>query len=137
MANHELFHIWYNQYILKGDESKRIVWYDEGMAKFLSGENNRLLEEQAFIDFYESVKASTKCLPDLNEMNHGSSFCTESYDAYDLSYLANHYLHEVLNEEDFKSLVSDFEKIKFYGQNVLKEMFDYYDQKIEKRGMKK
>ena len=41
-ASHELFHILYMKYILKNDESKRIVWYDEGMAKFMSGETNAL-----------------------------------------------------------------------------------------------
>lgn len=36
-ANHETFHIMYNELVWKGDYSKRIVWYDEGMAQFLSG----------------------------------------------------------------------------------------------------
>ena len=38
-ASHELFHILYMKYILKNDYSKRIVWYDEGMAQFISGED--------------------------------------------------------------------------------------------------
>ena len=33
-ASHELFHIFYLKYILNNDYSKRIVWYDEGMAQF-------------------------------------------------------------------------------------------------------
>ena len=37
-ASHELFHILYMKYILNNDYSKRIVWYDEGMAQFMSGE---------------------------------------------------------------------------------------------------
>ena len=34
-ASHELFHILYYKHILKNDYSKRIVWYDEGMAQFM------------------------------------------------------------------------------------------------------
>jgi hypothetical protein len=36
-ASHELAHILYMKYILNDDYDKRIVWYDEGMAQYVSG----------------------------------------------------------------------------------------------------
>ena len=54
-ASHELFHILYKKYILNNDSSKRIVWYDEGMAQFMSGEKDSLTED-AFRDFYFHVR---------------------------------------------------------------------------------
>lgn len=36
-ANHELFHILYREQLIK-NKFDRVVWYDEGMAQFLSGE---------------------------------------------------------------------------------------------------
>ena len=47
-ASHELFHILYMKYILNNNYSKRIVWYDEGMAQFMSGENDKLLDLEEF-----------------------------------------------------------------------------------------
>ena len=37
-ASHELFHILYKKYILEKNNIDRVVWLDEGMAQFFSGE---------------------------------------------------------------------------------------------------
>lgn len=66
LANHELFHILYKKYILDNDYSKRIVWYDEGMAMFMSGEKDYLNDEDEFKKYYKSVKENTKIIPNLN-----------------------------------------------------------------------
>ena len=57
-ASHELFHILYMKYILKDNYDKRIVWYDEGMAQFMSGENDYL--NNNFKEYYLKVKEATK-----------------------------------------------------------------------------
>ena len=131
LANHELFHILYMQYILKNDYQKRIVWYDEGMAQFISGEKDKYADEEKFKRFYLKVKGNTKIIPNLNNLKHGSSFCNDEYNGYDLSYLSVRYLNEILNSEDFKKLMSDFSTIKEYGNNLIYRMFDYYDLKFE------
>lgn len=59
-ASHELFHILYMKYILNNDYSKRIVWYDEGMAQFMSGEKDSLNDNSVFKKFYLRVKEETK-----------------------------------------------------------------------------
>ncbi len=127
LANHELFHILYMQYILKNDYQKRIVWYDEGMAQFLSGEMDELLDIEKFKKFYLKVKNNTLVIPNLNEIEHGTSFCNNNYNGYDLSYLCIRYLREIMTNEEFQNLMSNFSKIKEYGINIVENMFAYYD----------
>lgn len=127
LAGHELFHILYMKYILKYDYSKRIVWYDEGMAQFLSGENDHLNDDSNLKKFYLFVKDKTKIIPNFNNIEHGEDFCNEFYDGYDLSYLCVRYLNEILTADEFKILMSNFSKIKQYGTTVLNDMFEYYD----------
>ncbi len=127
LANHELFHILYKKYILKDDYSKRIVWYDEGMAEFMSGEKDYLNDEDEFKKYYKSVKENTKIIPNLNELEHGKSFKNEYYNGYDLSYLCIRYLNEILSDEEFKSLIKDFNDIKEQGNDIISKMFLYFD----------
>ena len=136
-ASHELFHILYMKYILNNDYSKRIVWYDEGMAQFMSGEKGSLNDESVFKDFYMKVKESTKVIPQMNTLEHGNSFVNEDYNGYDLSYLSIKYLSEVLSVEQFKNLMSDFKKISQLGNDIIQKMFCYYDEKLENKNVKK
>ena len=132
-ASHELFHILYIKYILNNDYSKRIVWYDEGMAQFMSGEKISLNDDSVFKDFYMKVKEAIKVIPQMNTLKHGNSFVNEDYNGYDLSYLSIKYLSEVLSTEQFKDLMSDFEKISQLGNNIIDNMFSYYDEKLENK----
>ena len=129
-ASHELFHILYMKYILKGDYSKRIVWYDEGMAQFMSGEKDKIVDEDTFKKFFLRVKEDTKEIPNLNDLKHGDSFYNDKYNGYDLSYLSVKYLNDILNPEKFVKLMPDFSKIKKYGDDIVTKMFSYYDQKL-------
>lgn len=128
-ASHELFHIMYMKYILLNDYSKRIVWYDEGMAQFMSGEKDKYQDENKFMEYYQKVRTATKKIPNLNEITHGQSFVNEEYNAYDLSYLSIRYLNESLTKEEFLNLLSNFKMIQDYGYNIIDKMFDYYDKK--------
>lgn len=130
MANHELFHILYLKYILKNNCSKRIVWYDEGMAQFLSGEKDELLDTEKFKEYYLKVKKKTLVIPNLNNLKHGTSFRNENYNGYDLSYLCIRYVSEILSNEEFQNLMSDFDKIKVYGNEIANKMFKYFDEKL-------
>lgn len=130
-ASHELFHILYMKYILKNDYSERIVWYDEGMAQFMSGEKDKYANEEIFKNFFLKVKENTKTIPNLNDLEHGNSFCNDEYNGYDLSYLSIRYLSEILDSEDFKKLMSDFSNIRKHGNDIVTKMFSYYDKKFE------
>ena len=136
-ASHELFHILYMKYILNNDYSKRIVWYDEGMAQFMSGEKDSLNDDSVFKDFYMKVKETTKVIPQMNTLEHGNSFVNKDYNGYDLSYLSIKYLSEVLSAEQFKDLMSEFKKISQLGNNIIHKMFSYYDEKLENKIVKK
>ena len=127
-ASHELFHILYMKYILKDNYDKRIVWYDEGMAQFMSGENDYL--NNIFKEYYLKVKEVTKVIPDINALTHGNSFCNDNYNGYDLSYLCIKYLSQILDKESFKNLMSDFTKIKLLGTTIIRDMFNYFDEYI-------
>ena len=131
-ASHELFHILYMKYILKNDYSKRIVWYDEGMAQFMSGEKDKYANEEIFKNFCLKVKENTKIISNLNNLEHGNSFCNDEYNGYDLSYLSIRYLSEILDSEDFKKLMSDLSNIRKYGNDIVTKMFSYYDKKFNK-----
>lgn len=131
MASHELFHIMYMKYILNNDYSKRIVWYDEGMAQLMSGETDLLRNSKEFKDFYMKVKESTKVIPKMNVLEHGDSFVNQNYNGYDLSFLAIKYISEVLSPEQFKCLMSDFEKINKLGDDIIQQMFKYYDEELK------
>ncbi len=135
-ASHELFHILYMKYVLDNDYSKRIVWYDEGMAQFMSGEKDSLTDD-AFKDFYLNVREKTKVIPQMNSLVHGDSFVNENYNGYDLSYLSIKYLSEVLSIDQFKLLMSDFSKINQLGNDIVQKMFSYYDEKLENIILKK
>lgn len=135
-ASHELFHILYMKYILDNDYSKRIVWYDEGMAQFMSGEKDSLTDD-AFKDFYLNVRGKTKVIPQMNSLEHGNSFVNENYNGYVLSYLSIKYLSEVLSADQFKDLMADFSKISQLGDGLIQKMFSYYDAKLENTIVKK
>lgn len=132
-APHELFHIMYLEIILKNDESKRIVWYDEGMAMLLSGEYDWLNDEEQFKDYFNEVKENTKISPNMNELEHGHTFKNADYDGYQLSYLIVRYLKDTLSKDEFRSLLGDFDRIREYGEKGVEEMFDYFSKKFTKR----
>ncbi len=135
-TSHELFHILYMKYILKNDYAKRIVWYDEGMAQFMSGEKDSLTDDD-FKKLYFNVKEKTKMIPKLNSLVHGNSFVNKYYNGYDLSYLSIKYLSEILSAGQFKNLMSDFSGITQLGEDIVHKMFSYYDEKLETKIVKK
>ena len=135
-ANHELFHILYKWLTYKNDYSKRFIWYDEGMAVFMSGETDHLKDENKFLEFYSRVKKNTKIMPNMSVLHHGKEFINENYNGYNLGYLSVRYLHETLSPEEFKALWSDLDKIKTLGVDIVEKMFKYYDAKLASRSAK-
>lgn len=135
-STHELFHILYMKYILQNDYSKRIVWYDEGMAQFMSGEKDVLNDDDIFARFYLKVKEETKMIPQMNNLKHGDSFINEQYNGYDLSYLSIKYLSDILSPNQFKDLMFDSISIGKLGNDIVEKMFIHYDKKINKLTIK-
>ena len=50
----------------------------------------------------------------------------------ELSYLAIRFFNEIMTDDDFRNLKYSLKRIKKYGEEVLKDMFEYYTNKYEK-----
>ena len=129
MASHELFHIMYQELILK---KERIIWFDEGMAQFFSGENDYILKENNFYNWFNYVLNNTHEIPNLNELKHGSSFENDKYSGYKLSLLSIKYLYETLGLKKIKELMHNNDKIIEYGKTIAQDSIKYYKDKLKK-----
>ena len=125
-ASHELFHIMYQELVWEKHNKKRIVWFDEGMAQFFSGENYKEMTLN-FAEWLNNVKFNTKKIPDLNNLNHGSDFVTKEYSGYNLSLLAVKYLYDILGIDEFKKLIFDNDRIIKLGNSVIEDAFNFYN----------
>ena len=128
-TSHELFHIMYKEIVWQGNYD-RIIWFDEGMAQFFSGENDKLKDDNSFYNWFNDVIKNTKVIPKLNELKHNYNFETNEYSGYRLSYLAVKYLFKVLGYENFKSLIINNDKILKYGDTILEEAINYYKERV-------
>lgn len=126
MCTHELFHILYLEIMLNNDLSKRVTWFDEGMALYISGERDNLKPLDKFNDYCTKVITETKEIPNLNNLKHGSTFVNEKYNAYDLSYIAVRYLFDTMSNEEITLLLKSPEEVKKIGENIVKKAFKYY-----------
>ena len=125
-ASHELFHIMYQELVWQKNRQDRIVWFDEGMAQFFSGENKKEMTLD-FPNWLNKVRTNTKKIPNLNVLRHGSSFETDEYSGYNLSLLAVKYLYDKLGIDEFKNLILNNNRIIEFGSNIVEEAFAYYD----------
>ncbi len=128
-ASHELFHILYKELIIEKEKINRITWFDEGMAEFFSGEYNNLNNKENFKKWFNKLLNKTKKIPDLNQISHGDLFETKEYSGYDLSLLSVKYLYDLLGIKEFKKLMHNEKEIIKYGNNIVKESFEYYKNK--------
>ena len=133
MASHELFHIMYQELIWGKEKKKRIVWFDEGMAQLFSGENDYILNDDNFENWFNWLLNRTYEIPNLNELQHGSNFETEKYSGYNLSLLSVKYLYEILGQNDFKKLMHDNDKIIEYGRSIVQNAFNYFKNKLKNK----
>lgn len=129
---HELVHclyqsIWENKY-------DRVLWLDEGLALYLSGEKNLLEKDKdKFKAWYlDKIIRRDKEIPKMAFLKeHGSTYGTfvdyesNKYDGYNLSYLMVRYLIE--NNYDIISLLKDYQKIKSLETHILQDCIKYYN----------
>ena len=130
-ASHELFHIMYQELVWERNHQDRIVWFDEGMAQFFSGENNKEMTLD-FANWFDMLKSNTKKIPNLNDLSHGSSFETEDYSGYHLSLLAVKYLYDKLGIDGFKKIINNNNAIIELGNNIIEDAFHFYDKELDK-----
>ena len=128
--SHELIHILYWELILKDNFSKRVIWLDEGLAQYLSGQKDEINENDKFKDFFFKVVNKTKEYPSLNTIKHGSSFVNENYNGYELSYLCIKYLFDTKTIEEIRNIVYSYEESIKIGQTILEDTIEYYKGKF-------
>ena len=103
------------------------------MAQLFSGEKDKKLNEENFENWFNFVLNKTSKIPNLNELQHGTSFENEKYSGYNLSLLSVKYLYETLGHEEFKKLMHDNERIIEYGKSIVQDSIDYYQDKLRKK----
>ena len=128
---HELFHIMYKELILEKENKERIIWFDEGMAKLFSGENDYHQTDGKFNKFLDKFIDRNSSFPDLNTLKHGTFFETYEYSGYMQSFLAVKYLYDTLGEDDFLTLMHNINDIKEYGKNIVPKALVYYKNLIK------
>ena len=122
--SHELFHIMYKELVLTKENLQRIVWFDEGVAQFLSGDHPIELSEENYSSFEEKVFSNTKILPKINELEHGTSFFNQDYDGYKLGLILVKHIYDEIGLDGLKLLIHDINKIKEYGNTLLPKLFE-------------
>lgn len=129
---HEAFHLYYKKYIYKED---RIVWFDEGMAQYLSGENdNWLFDENKFNEEFNKFINSYIPIDNLNERIQGNANISDDlifqrenvFDGYKTSLFIIKYLVEKNGIDYVYKLMSDNDLIKNIGNNIIDDMINYY-----------
>ena len=134
---HEAFHIFYRSLIYRNLQD-RIVWFDEGMAQFVSGQKEHLSDDE-FAKYYKTFRKNYKPITNLNERIQGNAQVPDDkifkrkgiINGYALSYLAIKYLAETKGIDYLKEIMRDNDKILELGNTIQSKMISYFDEKIK------
>lgn len=126
---HELTHIIYRNYVQDGD---RIVWFDEGLAVYLSKEKDSLMKEDELNKFL-TERIINKGIPQISFLHkHGNEYgdftdtMTNKYNGYDWAYLMIRYLIETMSKEEFNILMRSKKKILSIENNIIEDTYNYF-----------
>lgn len=126
---HEYVHLLYQRKCLD-----RVIWFDEGLALYLSGQYDSLEHDNDNFRhwYFDKIINKSKEIPDISFLKqHGSKYGqfidmeTNKYNGYDLSYLMVRYLID--NYQNIKDLLINKEKILVLEENILKDCITYYN----------
>lgn len=133
---HEAFHIYYKKYIYKDD---RVVWFDEGLAQYLSGEddlwiNNEEKLKKVFLEFYQNYKE----INNLNDRIQGNNSIPDDlifsrkgvFEGYKMSLLAIKYLDLKYGISYIKELMKYNKEIRELGTTIIDDMIKYYKERF-------
>ncbi len=133
--SHEAFHLYYKKYIYKDE---RIVWFDEGLAQYFSGERDMYLEsEEKLRELFTNFKDSYKPISNLNERIQGNNDISDDliferknvFSGYNVSFLIIKYIVDNYGEEYLITLMKDNNKIRTLGNTAINDMLEYYTNK--------
>jgi hypothetical protein len=135
MNAHESFHFYYKKYYYGNN---RIVWFDEGLAQYISGELEKFSEEahkKKFIKFLDNYKP----INNLNDRIQGNTSVPDElifqrdgvFEGYTASYFCIKYLVDILGEDYLYKLMFNNDEILKYGETILDDMISYYKNKYK------
>lgn len=135
---HEFVHLVYVNCVQEKGTDTRTVWVDEGLAQFLSGQKNELLDDNKFREWFkEHIINSDKEIPKIEFLKqHGSdygTFCdikTNKYNGYDISYVLIRYLIETLPPSEFQSIIRSKKLIEQQEKEIMSNAISYYINKF-------
>jgi len=136
---HEAFHMFYKKYCYGED---RIVWFDEGLAQFFSGDSeDKIKDEDSFILYFSHFLADYKPINNLNERIQGNNSVSDDFifyregvfNGYSASFLIIWYLYETKGMDYIIELMKDNKRIRELGEYVLEEAIEYYKDKYSMR----
>lgn len=120
---HELIHHLYKFYVYDLNKP-RITWVDEGLAQLFSGQKEYLKSIDVYNDFLKVNLPNNENI-DLNNLNHeDSSF--GNCNGYNLAYIAIRYLFEKNSKNDFLNLITDENKLRVNGTNIIDTISNEY-----------
>ncbi len=136
---HELTHVIYRNYIQEKGINNRIVWFDEGLASFLSGEKNALIDNDRLKEFIEiKISGENKEIPKISYLHkHGTNYGefvdakTNKYNGYDWSYLMIRYLIETLSKKELNKLMRSKQSILDIEGTITNDTYNYFTKKVK------
>ena len=132
---HEAFHLYYRKYIYG---NVRIVWFDEGMAQYLSGsEDEWLNDEVKFLDKFMKFLEAYVPINNLNERIQGNSTVSDEkifqrknvFNGYLASVLIIKFVVDSYGEDYLFELMKDNCKIRGLSKTALNDMIIYFKEK--------
>lgn len=129
---HELIHIIYEELIQEKTQDARIKWLDEGLANYLSGENDNSDINQFKWWFLDRIVRRDKIIPLIEMLKFNDTFVGEQneFNGDDLSYLLVRYLIETRTDEKFQTLIRSKKMLLEIEPNILDEAIGYYVSKF-------
>lgn len=124
---HEYVHMVYQ--LIYENKFPRVLWVDEGLAQYLSGEKNLLdINFDRFKSFFlRNIVAKNKDIPKIDYLKeHGTGrgkFCYPRYDGYAISYMLIRYIFDKVRD-NFRKTMSDEEFRESEQSGRLKQLID-------------
>lgn len=139
--SHELTHWFYLRYVGEKGIQNRVIWFDEGLAAYLSHEHDDLKIESNLINYLiKNVYNEDKIIPNITCLTkHGNNYGefvdgeTHLYSGYVWSYLMIRYLIETLSKENLNKLMKNKKDIEFIGEFLPVLTYNYYKKLIDKK----
>lgn len=126
---HEFVHLVYNDQA----PSNHCVWFEEGLAQFLSGQKSFLeVDDNKYYNWLKKSVLEKEIPPITFLKKHGSSygeFCdcsTNKYNGYDISYALLRFIIKEHSEEKLYEIIQDTSVLLNFEENIIDNFKNRY-----------